>query len=96
MTQNEYAMCQAIAHFIEEDPSRFKMVQEAIHDGILSLNKKLIESKGDFEVVATMFAHTRLFKGNEKFIAQKIRKWHNQKFTSVEWTSILDKLDRET
>lgn len=95
MTQDEYLFCQSIAKFIEADPRRLRMVQDATFLGISTLNEKLMEAKADFETAAHMFANARLFKGNERFLAQKIRKWSDIGFTSTRWDSVLEKLEKE-
>lgn len=94
MTSEEIQMCYSISAFIQEDPKRFEMVNRALYTGLLARIDQLSEAKADLEVAATMFAHSRLFKGNEAFIAQKIRKWSDIGMCSVNWTTILEKLEK--
>jgi hypothetical protein len=42
------------------------------------------------EVIASMAMNTRLFKGNENFLAQKLEKWNGK--TSLRWDDQIAKL----
>ena len=82
--------------FLREVAERSKdraMMQSIIMSAIGGLENSAREAHiraTDMEVVANMAMNTRLFKGNENFLAQKLEKWHGQ--TSLRWDDQIKKL----
>lgn len=69
------------------------MMQSIIMSAIGGLENSAREAHlraTDMEVVASMAMNTRLFKGNEDFLAQKLERWHGQ--TSLRWDDQIEKL----
>ena len=48
----------------------------------------------DMEVVASMALNTRLFKGNEKFLADKLEGWKHM--NGLKWDDQINKLREKT
>ena len=64
-----------------------------INAAITGMHNKVIESREhamEMEVVANMAMNTRLFKGNERFIADKLEKWKHM--NGLRWDDQIKKL----
>ena len=82
--------------FLSEVTRRSKdraMMQSIILSAIGGLENSAREAHiraADMEVVASMALNTRLFKGNEKFLAQKLEHWEGK--TTLKWDEQIKKL----
>ena len=86
--------------FLSEVTRRSKdraMMQSIILSAIGGLENSAREAHiraADMEVVASMALNTRLFKGNELFLAQKLERWDGK--TSLKWDEQINKLRSKT
>ena len=76
------------------DPSMLQSIILAAVSGVKRRSEDVRAHAVDMEVVASMALNTRLFKGNEKFIADKIEKWKHM--SSVRWDDQIARLKGET
>lgn len=87
------SMLEQIRMELHSTPELAAYITDAMTRGLQESIRLQIERAADMEVVASMALHNRLFKGNELFIAQKLRKWQGQ--TSVRWDDALKKLEEQ-
>lgn len=66
-----------------QDPAMMRSIINSAIGGLEHNSRKAHERATDMEVVASMAMNTRLFKGNEKFLAEKLERWDGQ--TSLRW-----------
>ena len=66
-----------------------KIIDVAIH-GMQDMMYQTRKHAADMEVVASMSMNARLFKGNEKFLADKLESWKD--FNSLRWDDQITKL----
>ena len=74
-----------------------EMMNKIINVAIRGLEDKMYQTRNhaaDMEVVASMAMNTRLFKGNEKFLADKLESWKS--FNSLRWDDQITKLREKT
>jgi hypothetical protein len=82
--------------FLSEVAHRSKdpvMMQSIILSAIGGLKRRAEEVREhavDMETVASMALNTRLFKGNERFIADKLEKWKHM--NSTRWDNQIERL----
>jgi len=70
-----------------------EVMQQIINVAIRGMQDKMYQTRkhaADMEVVASMAMNTRLFKGNEKFLADKLDSWKD--FNSLRWDDQITKL----
>ena len=58
-----------------KDPDMFKSIILTLVAGIQRNAEEVRKHAVDMEIVANMALNTRLFKGNEKFLADKLESW---------------------
>lgn len=90
MNEQEMRFYSGLRATIRTNPEWVKTAQSAIQDGI---TEALAESRGfavDMETIAAMALETRLFKGNQGFIADKIEKWKS--VCSLNWDHMVEKV----
>lgn len=58
-----------------KDPDMFKSIILTLVAGIERNAEEVRRHAVDMEIVANMALNTRLFKGNEKFLADKLESW---------------------
>jgi hypothetical protein len=73
-----------------QDPDVMRQIIHVAIRGLEDSANLLQKRAADMEVVASMAMNTRLFKGNENFLAQKLEKWQDQ--TSLRWDDQINKL----
>jgi len=66
-----------------QDPNMMRSIINSAIGGCEQKMHKACEQAADMEVVASMALNTRLFKGNENFLAQKLEKWRGR--TALRW-----------
>lgn len=82
--------------FLSEVAHRSKdpvMMQSIVLSAIGGMKRNAEEVRKhavDMEVVANMAMETRLFKGNERFIADKLEKWKHM--NGLKWDDYIKKL----
>jgi regulator of sirC expression with transglutaminase-like and TPR domain len=73
-----------------QDPEMMNRIIDVAVNGLQDRARKSDERAADMEVIASMAMNTRLFKGNENFLAQKLEKWNGK--TSLRWDDQIAKL----
>lgn len=73
-----------------QDPTMMRSIINSALGGLEHNARKAREQAADMEVVASMALNTRLFKGNEKFLADKLEKWKDR--TALRWDDQIAKL----
>jgi hypothetical protein len=69
------------------------MARAIINSAITGMQNKAVENREhavDMETVANMAMNTRLFKGNERFIADKLERWKH--LNGLRWDDHIKKL----
>ena len=61
-----------------KDPEMLLKILQAIVHGITTEAQESRKHAIDMEVIASMAVNTKLFRGNESFIADKIEKWKHR------------------
>ena len=67
-------------------------ITNAMIAGLKESARSRCERAADMETVACMALNTRLFKGNETYIATLLKKW--QGIAALKWDDIIEKLDK--
>ena len=73
-----------------KDPLMMQNIIIAAISGVKLHAVEVREHAVDMEVVANMAMETRLFKGNERFIAGKLKKWEHM--NGLKWDDHIKKL----
>jgi hypothetical protein len=89
MTEDDIKFLREVAKRSEDRAMMQSIIMSAI--GGLENSARMAHLRAcDMEVVASMAMNTRLFKGNEHFLAQKLEHWKGQ--TSLRWDDQINKL----
>ena len=94
LSSEDAMFIQEITHRVKEKPELTSAIITAITNGVTESVNRQRQKASDMEVVASMALHQRLFKGNNKFIASKIRQYHDKGQTSIDWSTTLENLER--
>lgn len=73
-----------------DSPKRLQSVIEAAVSGLSDKMEQVSQQSADMEIVANIAMHDKLFKGKERFLADKLEKWNGR--TAVIWDDVIDKL----
>ena len=73
-----------------KDPAMMRRIVSSAISGLQASAKEVREHAVDMETVASMALNTRLFKGNETFIADKLEKWKHM--NSNRWDQQIKRL----
>jgi len=73
-----------------QDPTMMRSIINSAIGGCEYNSRKACEQAADMEVVASMAMNNRLFKGNEKFLAEKLEKWKDR--SALRWDDQIAKL----
>lgn len=79
---------------VKDKPELVGHIATALTTGVCAAVEQQKAKATDMEVVASMAMHTRLYKGNERFIAQKIRLYSDANQTSLKWDDVLERLEK--
>jgi hypothetical protein len=90
MTREEMELYATIRAKIEASPRMLEIAIRALTDGIESDRRKAREDQCEWEVVALTAMHTRLFKGQELSLADRIEKLVPR--AAMRWDNVLNKL----
>ena len=74
MNIDEQKFLSEVAHR-SKDPVMMQSIILSAIGGLKVKSEQVREHAVDMETVASMALNTRLFKGNERFIADKLEKW---------------------
>jgi len=73
-----------------KDPVMMHAIISAAVGGVVRHAEEVRKHAVDMEVVASMAMNTRLFKGNQKFIADKLESWKHM--NGLRWDDQIAKL----
>ena len=89
MNIDEQKFLSEVAHR-SKDPVMMQNIILAAVAGVKRRAEEVREHAVDMETVAIMALNTRLFKGNERFIADKLEKWKHM--NSTRWDNQIERL----
>ena len=89
MTEDEIKFLSEVAHRAK-DPVMMHAIIRAAVDGVVRHADEVRAHARDMEVVANMAMNTRLFRGNEKFLADKLKSWEHM--NGLRWDDQIAKL----
>ena len=77
-----------------KDPSMLRSIIFSAIGGVERNAEEVRKHAVDMEVVASMAMNTRLFKGNEKFLANKLESWKHM--NGLRWDDQIAKLKEKS
>jgi hypothetical protein len=77
-----------------KDPAMMQAIIMSAVGGVQRNAEEVRKHAVDMEVIASMAMNTRLFKGNEKFLADKLEGWKHM--NGLRWDAQIDKLRKKT
>ena len=77
-----------------QEPEMMRKIIDVAISGLQDSARQTTERAADMEVIASMAMNTRLFKGNENFLAQKLERWSNK--TALRWDDHIKKLKEKS
>lgn len=89
MNAEDMKFLSEVAHRAK-DPAMLRSIIFSAIDGVERNAEEVRKHAVDMEVVASMALNTRLFKGNEKFIADKLEGWRHM--NGLRWDDQIKKL----
>ena len=89
MTEDEIKFLSEVAHRAK-DPAMMHAIIRAAVDGVVRHAEEVRKHAVDMEVIASMAMNTRLYKGNQKFIADKLESWEHM--NGLRWDDQIAKL----
>jgi hypothetical protein len=92
MTPEEIKFLSEVARR-SQDPNMMRSIISSALGGCEHIARKANERAADMEVVAAMSLNARVFKGNQKFLAEKLEKWNGK--TSLRWDDQIEELKKE-
>ena len=95
MDTEELKLLMQLRTACKENPDFIPKVVNACLQGVLDQNEVIRNHAVDMEIVANMAMNTRLFKGNESFIADKLEKWNKLGMNGLKWDDQIKKLRGE-
>jgi hypothetical protein len=76
-----------------QDPTMMRSIINSALGGCEHNARQASKQAADMEVVASMALNTRLFKGNEKFLADKLESWKHR--TALRWDDQIEELRKK-
>ena len=76
-----------------KDPAMMQAIIMSAVGGVQRNAEEVRKHAVDMEIVASMAMNTRLFKGNEKFLADKLEGWEHM--NGLRWDDQIAKLKKE-
>ena len=92
MTQDELEFLSEVARRAK-DPDMLRSIIFSAIGGIQRNAEEVRKHAVDMEVVANMAMNTRLFKGNEKFLADKLEGWKHM--NGLRWDDQIAQLKKQ-
>ena len=93
MTEDEIKFLSEVAHRAK-DPVMMQAIIMSAVGGVQRNAEEVRKHAVDMEIVASMALNTRLFKGNEKFLADKLESW--QHLNGLRWDDQIARLKEKT
>lgn len=94
MTQAEIEFYNAVRAVIQREPELHRVAMAALTDGMLHAIHEARHDRSEWEAVAMNAMHTRLFKNNRGWLADKIAALNGR--ASMRWDSTIEKLRAKT
>ena len=92
MTEDEIKFLSEVAHRAK-DPVMMQAIISSAVGGVVRHAEEVRAHAVDMEIVASMAMNTRLYKGNELFIADKLESWAHM--NGLRWDDQIAKLKKE-
>lgn len=89
MNEDEMKFLSEVAHRAKDPVMMQSIIMSAV-GGVRRNAEEVRKHAVDMEVVASMALNTRLFKGNEKFLADKLESWKHM--NGLKWDEQITKL----
>ncbi len=89
MNNEEFKFLAEVAHRAKDPVMMQSIIMSAVN-GVRSNAEEVRKHAVDMEIVANMAMNTRLFKGNEKFLADKLESWKHM--NGLRWDDQISKL----
>ena len=89
MSEDEIKFLSEVAHRAKDPVMMQSIIMSAVN-GVRRNAEEVRKHAVDMEVVANMAMNTRLFKGNEKFLADKLESWRHM--NGLRWDDQIAKL----
>jgi hypothetical protein len=89
MNEEDIKFLREVAHRAQ-DPEMLKSILLSAVGGVSRHAEEVRKHAVDMEVVASMAMNTRLFKGNELFLADKLESWKHM--NGLKWDDQIAKL----
>ena len=89
MKEDELKFLSEVAHRAKDPVMMQSIIMSAVN-GVRSNAEEVRKHAVDMEIVANMAMNTRLFKGNEKFLADKLESWKHM--NGLRWDDQISKL----
>jgi hypothetical protein len=89
MTEEDLRFLSEVAHRAK-DPDMLRSIIFSAIGGVQRNAEEIRKHAVDMEVVASMAMNARLFKGNEKFLADKLEGWKHM--NGLRWDDQITKL----
>ena len=89
MTEDEIKFLSEVAHRAK-DPVMMQAIIMSAVGGVQRNAEEVRKHAVDMEVIASIAMNTRLFKGNEKFLADKLESWKHM--NGLRWDDQIAKL----
>jgi hypothetical protein len=92
MSEDEMKFLSEVAHRAK-NPDMLRSIIFSAIGGVQRNAEEVRKHAVDMEVVANMAMNTRLFKGNEKFLANKLENWKHM--NGLRWDDQIAKLKEQ-
>ena len=89
MNNEEFKFLAEVAHRAKDPVMMQSIIMSAVN-GVRRNAEEVRKHAVDMEIVANMAINTRLFKGNEKFLADKLESWKHM--NGLRWDDQISKL----
>jgi hypothetical protein len=89
MNEDEMKFLSEVAHRAKDPVMMQSIIMSAV-GGVRRNAEEVRKHAVDMEVVASMALNTRLFKGNEKFLADKLESWKHM--NGLKWDEQIARL----
>ena len=92
-TEDEIKFLSEVAHRAKDPVMMHAIIMSAVN-GVRQNAEEVRKHAVDMEVIASMAMNTRLFKNNQKFIADKLESWKHM--NGLRWDDQIAKLKEKT
>ena len=89
MNEEDIRFLSEVAHRAKDPVMMQSIIMSAVN-GVRQNAEEVRKHAVDMEIVASMAMNTRLFKGNEKFLADKLESWEHM--NGLRWDDQIAKL----